>query len=155
MAAAWPATSLRRRLTGGDAEVGGAAAGGSPFCEESFLRFRTPPRRRRLRPAAADSCGGSIGAGDGCASREGCRSSGFHGFGGAEFFFEGISAGLMLLMILGWITFGPNAVPWVGRLNLPLLIFAKKTFNQFEYSHFFPLLESVRALHGLKITMIV
>jgi hypothetical protein len=62
IAAACPAMSLRRCLTGGDAGVGGGAvAGGSPFCEESLLRFRTPPRRRRLRPAAANSCGGSMG----------------------------------------------------------------------------------------------
>jgi hypothetical protein len=60
----------------------------------------------------------------------------------------------MLLMILGRITFGPvscsilqllglqiahaigafgpNAVPLVGRLNVPLLIFAKKNSNQYD-----------------------
>lgn len=63
MAAAWLAPSLRRRFAGGEDGCGGAAAGGGAFCDddECFPRFREPPRRRRLRPPAADSCGGSMG----------------------------------------------------------------------------------------------
>jgi hypothetical protein len=59
MAAA--SSALRRRFSGWEGASDGGEGGGA-CCEEeeAFWRFQEPPFRRRLRPAAVDSCRGSI-----------------------------------------------------------------------------------------------